>query len=369
MFKHVKYGVVVAGLFLGLGGVQAQTPAALQAPIALALNAKQQASLGVQVASVQAATQGQVLASATVVTPPGKEVTVSAPYAGQISRLMVGVGDVVKAGGSLASFTSPMLGDARRLLTEASLDYKTASAAAQRDQAMFDEGIIPAVRVQLSRAKQEAAKSLLQSREAELAASGMRFEGDGAGYATGVLKSPLSGTVLEAFASVGQRVDAGTVLFKLADARQLQLDLQLSTDKAAQLQVGDEVSIPTREAKARIIGVSRAVDASQSAHARASVYSPGTLQVGELLSVTVHNKVNASKAQAHNQWLVPSRAVTQWRGRPWVFVADAQGFVAQPVRLLSGSDDVSLIDTRLPAGANVAVSGVAALRALLQKDE
>ncbi len=379
MFKHLKYGVVAAGVCLGLAQTQTALaqPAALAKPpevkqpasISLALNAKQQASLGVLLASVQASTQGQVLASATVVTPPGKEVTVSAPYAGQISRLMVGVGDTVKAGGSLASFTSPMLGDARRLLTEASLDYKTASAAAQRDQAMFGEVIIPAVGLQLSLAKQEAAKSLLQSREAELAAAGMRFEGEGAGYATGVLKSPLSGTVLEAFASVGQRVEAGAVLFKLADASQLQLDVQLSTDKAAQLQVGDEVSIPSREAKAKIIGVSRAVDASQSAHARALVHTKGTLQVGELLSVTVHSKVNPSKAQAQNQWQVPSRAVTQWRGRPWVFVADAQGFVAQPVRVLSGSDDVSLIDATLPAGAKVAVSGIAALRALLQKDE
>jgi len=379
MFKHLKYGVVAAGVCLGL--TQAQTTWAQSAAVAkpsevkppaailLALNAKQQASLGVQVASVQASVQGQVLASATVVTPPGKEVTVSAPYAGQISRLLVGVGDTVKAGANLASFTSPMLGDARRLLTEASLDYKTASAAAQRDQAMFDEGIIPAVRLQLSRAKQEAAKSLLQSREAELAAAGMRFEGEGAGYATGVLKSPLSGTVLEAFASVGQRVEAGVVLFKLADASQLQLDVQLSTDKAAQLQVGDEVSIPSRQAKAKIIGVSRAVDASQSAHARALVHTKGTLQVGELLSVTVHSKVNPSKAQAQNQWQVPSRAVTQWRGRPWIFVADAQGFVAQPIRVLSGSDDVSLIDASLPTDAKVAVSGVAALRALLQKDE
>jgi cobalt-zinc-cadmium efflux system membrane fusion protein len=368
MFKHLKYGVVAAGLCLTVAQTQAQSQSQ-SAPVALAISAKQQASLGVQVASVQASTQGQVLASATVVTPPGKEITVSAPYAGQISRLLVGVGDNVKAGGSLANFTSPLLGDARRLLTEASLDYKTASAAAQRDQAMFDEGIIPAVRLQLSRAKQEAAKSLLQSREAELAASGMRFEGDNAGYATGVLKSPLSGTVLEAFASVGQRVEAGAVLFRLADASQLQLDLQLSTDKAALLQPGDEVSIPARQAKAKIIGVSRAVDASQSAHARALVHTKGTLQVGELLSVTVHNKANATQAKLENQWLVPSRAVTQWRGRPWVFVADAQGFVAQPVRVLSGSDDMSLIDARLPAGAKVAVSGIAALRALLQKDE
>ena len=230
-------------------------------------------------AAVQAATGGQLLASATVVMPPGKEFTVSAPYAGQVSRLLVGVGDTVKAGAALAHFTSPLLGDARRLLNEASLDYKNASAAAQRDQVMFDEGIIPAVRLQLSRSKQETAQAQLHAREAELVAAGMRFDAN-TGYATGTLKAPLSGTVSEAFVAVGQRVEAGAMLFKLADSSQLQLDVQLSSDKAAQLQVGDEVSIASRNAKAKLIGVSRAVDASQSARARATVTSRGSLQAG-----------------------------------------------------------------------------------------
>lgn len=346
------------------------TPAqsAASAALLLPLNLKQQASLGVQVASVQASTGGQLLASATVVMPPGKEFTVSAPYAGQVSRLLVGVGDTVKAGAALAHFTSPMLGDARRLLNEASLDYKNASAAAQRDQAMFDEGIIPAVRLQLSRSKQEAAQAQLHAREAELVAAGMRFDAN-TGYATGTLKAPLSGTVSEAFVAVGQRVEAGALLFKLADSSQLQLDVQLSSDKAAQLQVGDEVSIASRHAKAKIIGVSRAVDASQSARARATVTSRGSLQAGELVSVTVHAKGKASAAKPETQWLVPARAVTQWRGKPWLFVANDKGFEAQTVTVLSSTDDLSLIVAALPAGSKVAVTGIASLRALLQKDE
>jgi cobalt-zinc-cadmium efflux system membrane fusion protein len=338
------------------------------APLLLALNAKQQASLGVQVAAVQASTGGQLLASATVVMPPGKEFTVSAPYAGQVSRLLVGVGDSVKAGTALAHFTSPMLGDARRLLNEASLDYKNASAAAQRDQAMFDEGIIPAVRLQLSRSKQEAAQAQLHAREAELLAAGMRFDAN-TGYATGTLKAPLSGTVSEAFVAVGQRVDAGAMLFKLADSTQLQLDLQLSSDKAAQLQVGDEVSVASRNAKAKIIGVSRAVDASQSAHARATVTYRGSLQAGELVPVVVHAKGKASAAKPGTQWLVPARAVTQWRGKPWLFVANVQGFEAQTVNVVSSTDDLSLVEALWPVGSKVAVTGIASLRALLQKDE
>lgn len=334
----------------------------------LSITTKQQASLGVQVAAVQASTGGQLLASATVVMPPGKEFTVSAPYAGQVSRLLVGVGDSVKAGAALAHFTSPMLGDARRLLNEASLEYKNSSAAAQRDQAMFDEGIIPAVRLQLSRSKQEAAKAQLNAREAELLTSGMRFDVN-SGYATGTLKAPLSGIISEAFVAVGQRVEAGTMLFKLADSSQLQLDLQLSSEKAAQLQVGDEVTIATRNAKAKIIGVSRAVDASQSARARATVTTRGSLQAGELVSVTIHPKGKASSDKPDTYWLVPARAVTQWRGKPWIFVANDKGFEAKTVNVISSTDDLSLIEVALPLSSKVAITGIASLRALLQKDE
>jgi RND family efflux transporter MFP subunit len=359
---------IFAVVLLALPHVIVVAQPVISPPSNLTITAKQQASLGVQVAAVQGSNGGQLLASATVVMPPGKEFTVSAPYAGQVSRLLVGVGDSVKAGSALAHFTSPMLGDARRLLNEAALEYKNSSAAAQRDQAMFDEGIIPAVRLQLSRSKQEAAQAQLNAREAELLASGMRFDVN-SGYATGTLKAPLSGIVSEAFVAVGQRVEAGTMLFKLADSSQLHLDLQLSSEKAAQLQVGDEVSIATSNAKAKIIGVSRAVDASQSARARATVTTKGSLQAGELVSVTLHPKGKASSDKPDMYWLVPARAVTQWRGKPWIFVANNKGFEAKTVNVISSTDDLSLIEVALPQSSKVAITGIASLRALLQKDE
>ena len=338
------------------------------APLFLALSAKQQASLGIQLASLQASSGATILVSASVVAPPGKEFTVSAPYAGQISRLMVGVGDSFKSGAPLALFTSPSLGDARRMLSEAAIDYKNAKAAAQRDQAMFDEGIIPAVRLQLSLSKQEAAWALLQSREAELSASGVTFDGV-TGYSTGTLKAPLTGTVLEAFTAVGQRVEAGAVLFKLADASQLQLDLRLSSDKASQIQVGDEVSLPTRGTKAKIMAVSRSVDASQLAKARAVVTQRGTLQPGELVSVTVQTKAGLMGSKGNTQWLLASRALTQYKGLNWIFMANEQGFEAKSVTVTSSSEDMSIVEAALPPGSRVAVTGVASLRAMLQKDE
>ena len=349
---------------------------------ALALDAKQQATLGIRIAQVLPAQVGQLLASATVTTPPGKDITITAPYAGQLSNVLVGLGDTVRIGTALGQFTSPMVGDARRQWREATLEAQNSHAAEQRDQALFDEGIIPAVRLQLSRNKHETAKAAVQSRAAELNASGLRFDGPGSGssagnsygsgYATGVLQSPISGVVVDAFTSVGQRVEAGTVLFKLADTRELQLDIQLSGDKAARLKVGDAVSIPARNAQAQITGVSRALDAGQSAKARAKVTQRGSLQIGDSVSIQLQPGLDATDSNGKATgpvWTVPSRALSQWQGQPMVFVVNATGFMAQRVRILSSNDDVSVVEAALPATPKVAITGIASLRALLQKDE
>ena len=359
---------VLIVVWLGVAGSACAQSVAEPASIALALTAKQQTTLGVQVAPLQAASAGSVLVTASVVTPPGKEVAVSAPYAGQVSRWLVGVGDSVKAGAALAQFTSPMLGEARRQLNEAALESKNATAAAQRDQAMFDEGIIPAVRLQLSRAKQEAAQAQLHAREAELSAAGVRFDA-ASGYATGTLKAPIAGVVVDTAGTVGQRVEAGTLLLKVADSSQLQLDMQLSNDKATRMQVGDEISIPSRNAKAKLLGVTRSVDAAQAARARATVTQRGSLQAGELVSVTVHAKGATQAAPANTQWWLPTRALAQWRGKTWVFVTSDQGFEAVPVTVLSSSDDTAHVQASLNPARKVAVTGIAALRGLLQKDE
>jgi multidrug resistance efflux pump len=350
------------------------------------LDAKQQAALGIRIAQVLPAQVGQLLASATVTTPPGKDITITAPYAGQLSSVLVGLGDTVRIGTALGQFTSPMVGEARRQWREASLEAQNSHAAVQRDQALFDEGIIPAVRLQLSRNKDEAAKAAVQSRAAELNASGLRFDGPGSGssagnssansygsgYATGVMQSPISGVVVDAFTSVGQRVEAGTVLFKLADTRELQLDIQLSGDKAARLKVGDAVSIPARNAQAQITGVSRALDAGQSAKARAKVTQRGSLQIGESVSIQLQPGLAATDSNGKATgpvWTVPSRALSQWQGQPMVFVASATGFTAERVRILSSNDDISVIEAALPVTPKVAITGIASLRALLQKDE
>lgn len=348
---------------LGLSLAGWATPAAQL----LALDARQQAALGVRTAVLQAARQEVLLASAQVVAQPGREVTVSAPYPGQVARWWVGVGDAVAVGARLAQFTSPLLGEARRQWDEARLNAQQAQAALQRDQAMLAEGIIPAVRVQLTQSRHEAAQAALRAREAELQAAGVRLDAEG-GYASGALLSPLQGQVVQTAATVGQRVDAGAVLLRLVDDRALQLELDLSPEKAARVRVGDAVSVGARQARAVITGVGPALQAGQLARARARVTERGHLQLGEVLAATIQASGWDAGAPA---WRVPARALSPWHGQSVVFVAQPQGLRAEPVTVLSSNDDVAVVQgAGLAAGQSLAVTGVAALRALLQqKDE
>lgn len=325
------------------------------------LDAARQAALGVRTTAILPATAQSLLATATVTVPPGQEMTVSVPMAGLVSRLDVGLGDPVRAGTTLAWLSSPALADARRQLREAELEARQADAALQRDQAMFDEGIIAAARLQNTRSRQQAAQAHWEAQRSALHATGLDLAPD---YASARILAPRAGTVVDVQASVGQRLEAGALLMRIADLRQLQLDIVLSGEKASQLKVGDRVMIPEQEAQARVHAISHSLDASQQARARARVTVPGRLQVGQSVQV----QLQTALPQGPGAWQVPARALMQIRGQNLLLVARENGFAPTAVQVVSANDDVAVVQGPLQANQRVASAGLAALRALLQSE-
>lgn len=342
-------------------------------PKSLKITAAQQAAMGVNFVPAISVDAGSVLVSASVTVPPEKQAILSAPYPGQLSQMVVGIGDAVKVGSPLAYFTSPQMGDSRRMLLEATSDARLAKEALVRDNELFKEGIIPQSRLNITKAKAENANAMLMARQSELKAAGINFDDSKSkdafnSYATGALKSPIQGTVVEAHTLIGQRVDTGTLLFRIADISTLNLEINTSGFKAMGIQPGDEIVIASRNAKAKVTGVSQAVSASQSARVRAVVEDRGTLQMGEVVTATIQAKM---KPKVHDKtlWQVPSRAITSWKGQSAVFILSSTGVVLQPVSVISSDDDLASIQAPLSNGVKVAVTGIASLKALAQKDE
>lgn len=334
----------------------------------LPVSATQLSAMGVQFVTPKPSTTGVFLVTGSVTVPPAKQVTLSAPYSGQMSQLLVGVGDNVRVGTALGYFTSPQMADARRQYVEASSEVELAREALRRDQELFDEGIIPEVRLRVTRAKLANFEAGFKARQAELKASGLTFQESktyDSGFGTGIIKSPISGVVVEAHTVLGQRVEVGTQLFKIADVSSLLIEVSTSADKAKQISVGDEVVIAQKNAQGKVIGVGKSVDASQASKIRVSVTKPGNIHVGDLVSLAIHTK-NLAK---DDSWLVPSRSLTVIKGKSVLFVTSAKGVSVLPVEVLSGDEDMSLVQGLIPQGAKVANNGIASLKALSQKDE
>ena len=367
-FRSSFIGLAAAMLY---ATVWAQSP---DSPVRILLVSEaQQAALGIRTERAVAARSDVVLASAQVAAKPGGEVTVSAPYAGQIARLRVGVGERIARQGALAEFTSPQLGEARRQWDEAKLQAQLAQAALQRDRTMLDEGLIPAVRYQQTQARHDAAQASLQARSAELQSAGLRLENGSSsvGYATGMLLSPIAGIVAETYSQVGQRVEAGTVLFRVINDKELQLEFQLAADKAARVRAGDMIDIASRHARARVIGMTPFVQAGQMAHGRAVVTERGQLNLGETLTLTIQASGAQAQADRGSTWRVPARALSPWRGQSVMFVRTDKGFRVEVVNVLSSNDDTSIVSSpTIHEGESLATTGIASLRAMLQqKDE
>lgn len=356
--------LILAAALAAVAPVWSATPAV--PPPDITLTAAEQAALGIRSAAVQTASAQTITASASVTVPPGREHIVTAPLAGTITRLEAGLGDAVRPGTPLLRFSSPALAELRRQAREAQLEAQNALAALQRDQSMHEEGLIPTARLQLSLNRQRIAESAAQAQAAMLQSSGASPIASGEDYASGSVRAPAMGQIVETLVQVGQRVEAGTVLLRIADLRQLQLELTLSPDKAGRVRTGDEVVVPDRDATATVLGVGRALDASQQVHARARVLKTGRLQAGETLTVEIRPRQAKTEAPA---WQVPARAVVQLRGKPRVFRVTPQGYSVLEIEVLSSNDEFAVVRGALSAADRVAVGGIAALRAIAERDE
>lgn len=103
---------------------------------------------------------------AQVVVPPHAEQVISSPVAGLVSQLLVRQNQVVRKGAPLARIVSPELGQLQLQLLQASARATLARQAAQREQQLFDEGIIPLRRVQEAQAGLKEGEAALKQAKA-----------------------------------------------------------------------------------------------------------------------------------------------------------------------------------------------------------
>ena len=325
------------------------------------LTAAQAKALGIETQAVDAAAAGaQGGLPAKVVVPNEQLRVVAAPVAGMVESLAVAPGASVKRGQVVARLASPQALELQRDALQAGSQAQLAEQNRKRDEQLYAEGLIAESRLQASRAAAVQAAAQASERRQGLALAGVVPGKVGGPLA---LTAPIDGVVLEQGASVGQRVEASALIYRIARLVPLWLEIQAPVALAAGLRAGAPVAVVGSDARGRLIGVGQAVDeGSQSVLLRASVDSGANLlRPGQSVAVSL-------ALPAGGVLRLPAAAVARQGGDSVVFVLgaeDAKGlsFLVRPVKVGAQNGDRVVVDG-VKAGERVAVKGVSGLKAL-----
>ena len=257
--------------------------------------------------------------------------------------LAVAPGDAVKKGQVLARLSSTQALELQRDALQAGSQAALLQQNLKRDEQLFAEGLIAESRLQATRAAATQANALAGERRQGLALAGATT-GKVGGFLA--LTATIDGVVLEQSAQLGQRVEAATPIYHIAQLSPLWLEIQAPVDFAATLKIGTAVKVADSGASGSLIGIGRAVDAaSQTVLLRAEVSGGAeSLRPGQVVAVEIAG--GAQRGQT-----LPASAVIRNEGQPLVFVQlgggdPARRFEARPVQVISQSGELVVVRRR-----------------------
>jgi len=330
------------------------------------INPEQIENLAIKVDKVVPSQEIPLLsAPAKVVVPVDREILLSAPQPGLLTRLYVNIGDHVKTGQTLAQVNSPELVNLQQQFLTAHSELNLASSAQNRDKKLVQEGVISQKRWQETQTQYIRKAAVVNEVKQLLVIAGMSSSEINTlakthklGMALGI-RSPIDGIVLERLATLGSRLNMQTPLYRIADLSKLWLEINVPQERLHNIHVGDQVIIPGSVSVAEINLLGRSVDPNnQTVLVRAEIKGTADdLRVGQNLNVQLmqNSEVMGFK--------VPNTAIAYNAGNSYVFVRNSDGFAVTQVSVVGKQNEDSLITGALTPSQQIAVEGTVALKA------
>lgn len=162
------------------------------------------------------------------------------------------------------------------------------------------------------------------------------------------LRAPRSGTILERSVGLGEKVDADTTVFTLADMDQVWACLKVPSRDLASVRTGQQVTIES-ESGERTTGTVSVVDPlvsgeTRTAELRAVINNiSGTWKPGLFIRGSVELPATGLGV------VIPGEALQVIEGEEIVFVPEGEGFITLPVKTgLSDRNSVEILSGLLP---------------------
>jgi macrolide-specific efflux system membrane fusion protein len=197
--------------------------------------------------------------TATGTLQPKEFVDVGTQVSGQLKRLLVEIGAVVKAGQLLAEidpsvYQAKVDGDRAQLLNQrAQLDDKLAQSALAdlqltRQQNLARENATTADALQSAEAVRKSANAQVSALKAQMLQTESTLRGDEANLGYTKIYAPIAGTVVSQAAKQGQTLNANQqapIVMRIADLSTMTVQAQVSEADVPKLHVGMDVYFTT----------------------------------------------------------------------------------------------------------------------------
>jgi membrane fusion protein, heavy metal efflux system len=293
--------------------------------------------------------------------------SVLAPFSGPVSRLLVSPGDHVRKGQPLAAVESPDFAAAVSTYSKALTTARNTRRLADADKDLIQhDGVAQRENEQAqtdaanAEADRDAALQALVALDVDPQAIKDIQQGRPTPHIEGMIRAPITGTVVEKLITPGQLLQVGTTAcFTVANLSRVWVMAQISGSELASVSVGDPAEVLTGIASRNFAGTVDNISAlvnpdTRSVVARVVVDNPGDFLKKQMyVSVLVH-----SRQESRGLPIPVSAILRDDENLPFVYVAQHDGsFARRPVTLGYRVGDQYDIAAGLQAGDQVVVDG------------
>jgi len=282
---------------------------------------------------------------------------------GKILSRKINVGDTVKAGQVLAQLDSMdlVLSESSQRAQVAALDAQLAVAKSdyERNQKLFDEGVIGASGIDHYQATYQAAQAQVEASRAQL-----RTMSNQTGYAE--LRADHDGVITAVLAEPGQVVGAGQTVLRLAHSGEIEVASNVPEDQVARVHAGMAVQVSLwAGGGAPIAGSIRELASSADPATRTYALRVSVPQPPPQMKLGMTASVRIPLGDAPKLIHVPLGAMIEQQGAKgvWVFDQAAQVVQFRPVVIAGVDGNEFLVADGLKDGDIVVTAGAPLLRA------
>ena len=293
--------------------------------------------------------------------------SVLAPFGGPVAKLLVNSGDKVKAGDPLAVVDSPDFATAISAYRKALATAQTLRRVADRDKDLIQHNGVAQREAEQAQtdaanaeADRDAALQTLVSLNLDPQVIKDLQAGKPVARSGGIIRSPITGTVVEKLITPGELLTAGsTPCFTVADLSRVWVMTQIFGSDLASVSVGDHAEVISGIATNSFSGTVDNISALVNPDTRSVVVRVEVDNPGDFLKKQMYVRVRIQARQESTGLLVPVSAILRDDvNLPFVYVVQTDGsFARRQVTLGYRTGDQYDIPDGLKTGDQIVIAG------------